>query len=358
MRIGIVGLSYSGKSTFFEAITGSHGTAMEQSGTTRLATVAVPDERLDKISATVNPAKTTHAHIDFVDIAGVSSDMDRKQAVTILSGTREADGLVHVVRWFESPNAPPHPHGSLDPKRDLNEMMAELIVADLDIIERRIEKLKKQATKPLPAQERDRDRKELELMQRLKGSLEEGKGIAALGLTSEESALLRAFQFLSEKPMLNVLNVAEDAIQGEPARKAAADLGDRTVIISAQVEKEIAELDPADREEFRKSLSITEPASSRIIRACYDALGLRSFFTAGDKDCRAWTLNAGENALTAAGRIHTDIARGFIRAEVTAYAEFEKFGSIKEAHKAGHMRLEGKDYVVQDGDIINIRFKV
>jgi hypothetical protein len=356
MRIGIVGLSYSGKSTLFEAITGSHGTAMEQSGSTRLATVTVPDERLDKIAATINPAKITHAHIDFVDVAGVSSDMDNQQAAAILSGIREADGLVHVVRWFESPNAPPHPHGTLSPKRDLDEMMAELIVADLDIVERRIEKLEKQVTKTLPTQ--DRDRKELALMQRMKESLEEGRGIASLGLSPEDSALLRAFQFLSEKPMLNALNVGESRIGGDAARRAAEELGTDTAVISAQVEKEITELDPADRDEFLKSLAIGEPASSRIIRACYNALGLLSFFTAGDKDCRAWTLHAGENALTAAGRIHTDIARGFIRAEVTAYEDFEKYGTVKEAHKAGRMRLEGKDYIVRDGDIINIRFKV
>lgn len=358
MKIGIVGLSYSGKSTLFEAITGSHGTGAEKSGATRLATVAVPDERLDKIAETIHPDKTTYAHIDFLDVAGVSSEMDREQAANILSGSRESDGLVNVVRWFESPSAPPHPHGSLNPSRDLDELMAELIVADLEIVERRIEKLIKQQTKPIPTLEKEKEKKELAVMQRLKEALENGKGIASLGLNNEESALLRAFQFLSEKPMLNVLNVHEDAIQSEETKKATALLGDRTVIISARVEKEIAELDPDERAEFLKDLNISEQASNRIIRACYEALGLRSFFTAGETDCRAWTVHAGENALTAAGRIHSDIARGFIRAEVTSYADFEAFGTVKEAYKAGKMRLEGKDYIVQDGDIINIRFKV
>lgn len=358
MKVGFVGLQYSGKTMLFEAITGAHGTAMEHSGQTRMATVAVPDERLLKISATIQPKKTTHALIDFVDVAGVSTEMEREQAVNILSGLREVDGLVHVVRYFENPSAPPHPHGSLDPRRDLAEIMAELIIADLDIVEKRVEKLEKQVTKSIPAQEREMAQKELALMRRLQEALNSERAIGEVEKTHEEETMLRAYQFLSEKPILHVLNVDEAALKNPETIEKARALHPEAIIICAQAEKEIAELDEADRAAFLEDLGIKEPASHSIIRGCYNALGLRSFFTAGEPDVRAWTIHAGDNALTAAGKIHSDIARGFIRAEVTSYADFEQYGTVKDAKNAGRMRLEGKEYIVQDGDIITVRFKV
>lgn len=356
MKVGIVGLPYSGKTSLFQAITGAHGAVVDHSGSAQLATVSVPDERIDKISATINPKKITYALVDFLDVAGVQTDMEKEHAVKILSSVREVDGIVNVIRFFESPSAPPHPRGSLDPKRDLAEIEAELIVADLDIVEKRLEKLEKQVQRPTPTQERDK--KEFALMKRLKEALEVGQRIHSLNLGPEDSLLVRAFQFLSEKPMLNVLNVGEESIHSAAAKAAAEALGANTVVIGAKTEKEIAELDPADREAFLKDLGITEPASRRIIRACYDALGLRSFLTAGEPEVRAWTIKVGDNAVTAASKIHTDLARGFIRAEVIAYDDFVKFGSIKEAKNQGKMRLEGKEYIVQDGDIMMIRFKV
>jgi GTP-binding protein YchF len=356
MKVGIIGLQYSGKTTLFEAITGAHGMAVDRSAAVQAATIAVPDERIDRVAETVKPEKVTYAHVDFLDAAGVTSDMARDQTVKILSALRDVDGMVNVVRFFDSPSAPPHPHGPLDPKRDLAEMEAELVITDLDIVENRIERLEKNVTKATPTQERDR--KELALMRRLKEALDRGKRISTVGMTAEESAMVRAFQFLSEKPLLHVLNVSERALNSEAVKAAAAALGPNTVAICARTEKEIAELQPEDRAEFLRDLGIGEPASRTIIRACYAALGLRSFITSGDPDVHAWTIHVGDTALTAAGKIHSDLARGFIRAEVISYDDFLKCGSIKEAKNQGKMKLEGKDYVVQDGDIILIRFKV
>jgi len=356
MRIAIVGLPYSGKTTLFEAITGAHGTAVDRGAAAHLATVAVPDERLDALAKAFKPEKVTPAHVDFLDVAGVDSDMERERVTDVLAACREADGIVNVVRHFNSPSAPPHPHGSLDPKRDTAELEAELIVADLDVVERRITRVEKQVAKHAATMERDK--KELAALQRLKEGLEQGRRASAVQFSAEESALLKEMQFLSVKPMLTVLNVPEDGLASEATRAAAQGLGPDTEAICAQVEKEIAELAPEERGEFLEGLGIRDPASRRIIRACYHALGQRSFFTAGEPGVNAWTIRDGDNALTAAGKIHSDLARGFIRAEIIAYEDFVKYGGVKEAKNAGRMHLEGKDYAVQDGDILLIRFKV
>jgi hypothetical protein len=355
MRIAIIGLPYSGKTTLFEAITGAHGAAGERSAGAHLATVAVPDERLEALAKAVKPEKVTHAHVDFLDVAGVGSDMERERVAIVLAACREADGIVNVVRHFSSPSAPPHPRGSLDAKRDTAELEAELIIADLDVVERRIARVEKQVARHAATMERDK--KELAALQRLKEGLEAGRRASAITFSTEETGFLKEMQFLSVKPMLTVLNVAEDGLSSE-ATRAAQGLGPETEVICAQAEKEIAELAPEERGEFLEALGLREPASRRIIRACYQALGQRSFFTATKPDVHAWTIQAGDNALTAAGKIHSDLARGFIRAEVVAYEDFSKYGGVKEAKNAGRMRLEGKDYVVQDGDILFIRFKV
>jgi len=356
MQIAIIGLPYSGKTTLFEAITGAHGAAAAHAPSAHSATVTVPDDRLDAIAKTVSPEKITHAHVDFVDVPGVALDMQRERVADVLSASRESDGVVHVVRHFNSSSAPPHPHGSLDPKRDVAELEAELIVADLDVVERRIVRVEKQVAKHAVTMEKDK--KELSALQRLKESLESGKRASAVEFSAEERELLKEMQFLTTKPILNVLNVAEDALSSDATKAAAQQLGPDSAVICAQAEKEIAELKPEERAEFLQGLGIGEPASRKIIRACYHAVGLRSFFTAGDPEARAWTIQAGDTAQTAAGKIHSDLARGFIRAEVTAYEDFVKYGSIKEAKNQGKMRLEGKEYVVQDGDIMLIRFKV
>ncbi|MGD1000422.1 MAG: DUF933 domain-containing protein [Candidatus Brocadiia bacterium] len=356
MRIAIVGLPYSGKTTLFEAITGAHGTAVDRGAAAHLATVAVPDERLDALAKAFKPEKVTPAHVDFLDVAGVDSDMERERVTDVLAACREADGIVNVVRHFNSPNAPPHPRGSLDAKRDTAELEAELIVADLDVVERRIVRVEKQVAKHAATMERDK--KELAALQRLKEGLERGQRASAIQFSTEETALLKEMQFLSVKPMLTVLNISEDGLSSEATRAAAQGLGPQTEAICAQAEKEIAELAPEERGEFLEGLGIREPAARRIIRACYHALGQRSFFTAGEPGVNAWTIRDGDNAVTAAGKIHSDLARGFIRAEVIAYEDFVKYGGVKEAKNAGRMHLEGKDYAVQDGDILLIRFKV
>jgi hypothetical protein len=356
MRIAIIGLPYSGKTTLFEAITGTHGTAGERGAGAHLATVAIPDERLEALAKAVQPDKVTHAHVDFLDVAGVGSDMERERVTSVLAACREADGIVNVVRHFNSPSAPPHPRGSLDAKRDTAELEAELVIADLDVVERRIARVEKQVARHAATMERDK--KELAALQRLKEGLEAGRRASGITFSTEETGILKEMQFLSVKPMLTVLNVAEDGLSSEATRAAAQGLGPETEVICAQAEKEIAELAPEERGEFLEALGLREPASRRIIRACYHALGQRSFFTATKPDVHAWTIQAGDNALTAAGKIHSDFARGFIRAEVVAYEDFAKYGGVKEAKNAGRMRLEGKDYVVQDGDILFIRFKV
>ena len=358
MKLGIVGLPFSGKTFLFEAITGAHKAAGDFSVAAHTAAIAVPDERLDKIAAVSSPKKVTHAHVDFVDVPGVEAGKSKEHNVGVLSALREVDGLVHVVRFFDSPAAPPHPHGSLDPARDVRELEAELLLADLDIAERRVEKLEKQVFKGTPHQ--DHDKKELAALQRVKKALEEGTHVSALGLSEGESRLLRAYRFLSEMPMLYVLNVHEDALDSEETKRAADALGKNAVVISARIEKEISELDPDERQEFVDALGFSDPASRRIIRASYEALGLRSFFTGTDADqeLRAWTVHAGDTALTAAGKIHTDMVRGFIRAEVCSWEDVLAAGSCKQAKAQGKTRLEGKDYVVQDGDVITFRFNV
>ena len=358
MKLGIIGLPYSGKTALFEAITGAHRAAQDHTASTHMATIAVPDARLNLLAERSSPKKVTPAYIDFVDVPGVAADQRRDHVVGVLSALREVDGLVHVVRFFDWPSAPPHPRGSLDPRRDAREIADELIVADLDIVERRIERLEKQVLKPTPHQ--DQDRKELAVLKPIKANLEEGQHISAMGLSSEDARLLRAYRFLSEMPMLQVLNVHEDELQSEAVTQAAESLGDNTIVIGAKIEKEIGELDPEERQEFLDALGVTEPASQRVILASYEVLGLRSFFTGteADEELRAWTVHAGDNALMAAGKIHTDMARGFIRAEVASWEDVKECGSLKDARAKGKARLEGKEYIVQDGDVIKFRFNV
>ena len=358
MKLGIIGLPYSGKTTLFQAVTGTHGAAVRHGPATHTATVPVPDHRLEVIAETSSPKKISHAHIDFVDVAGVSADEDRERAATTLAPLRDADGLLHVVRFFEWASAPPHPRGTLDPARDVNEIQTELILTDLLVIERRIQKLEKQIQKTTPHQEQDK--KELALMKHLKEPLEAGAALPELTLTAEESLLLRSFQLLSVKPVITVLNVREDEINSPPTRAAAEAAGSGTVVISAEIEKEISELDPDERAEFIRDIGLDEPAAGRVIRAAYEALGLRSFFTGTGpgEELRAWTIHSGDSALAAAGKIHTDMARGFIRAEVVSYDDFVPAGSWKQAQAQKRTRLEGKNYEIQDGDVILFRFKV
>jgi GTP-binding protein YchF len=355
MRLGIMGLPLAGKTTLFNALTGAHGARGGYSGHANTAVVALPDERMDRLAQMFPPQKMTRAQIEYVDIPGVSASDRRDHIVSVLTALREVDALMQVVRAFES-EAAPHPRGSVDPARDAREIWQELVIADLDVAERRVEKLRKQITKPTPQAEEDK--RQLAALERCIPALEQERGVRDAALSDEDRHSLRAFQFFTEKPMLTVLNVHEDMLGGEEAQRAAAVLGPDMVVVSAQIEMEIAQLAPDERQEFMQQLGLKDSALARLVKACYRLLRLRSFFTGVGVDFRAWTIREGETAWAAAGKVHNDMQRGFIRAEVMHYDDLVQFGSEKALRAAGRMRSEGRDYVVRDGDIILFRFKV
>ena len=355
MKLGIVGLPFSGKTTVFHALTGAHGAAGGYSGKASTAVVNVPDQRAERLCEMFTPKSVHLAQIEYVDIPGVSASDRHDQIVGTLAAIRQVDALLQVVRCFDDPAAP-HPRGSVDPLRDVQELWEELVVADMDVAERRVEKLRKQVTKPTPSQEQDK--KQLAVLERCLEAFERGDGVGSLGLSDDEELAIRAFQFLTIKPMLFVLNVAEDRLGSPETEEQAARLGGEAVAMSARIEQEIAELDPAERGEFMEELGVSELASERLVRACYRLLRLRSFFTGLGDDFRVWTVKEGDTALEAAGEIHSDIQRGFIRAEVMGCEDVFELGSEKAVRAAGRARLEGKDYLVRDGDIILFRFKV
>ena len=355
MKLGIMGLPLAGKTTVFNALTGAHGATTGYASHANAATVSVPDERLHRLAEMFSPREITPANIDYVDIPGVSATDRRDHIVGALAALREVDALVQVVRYFDN-DAAPHPRGSLDPCRDVRELWEELVIADLDVAERRVDKLRKQVTKPVPTLEEDK--RQLAVLERCIEQLGNGEGVAALDLSEKDAFAIRAFQFLTEKPTITVLNIHEDMIGDDEVSKPAEALGPDTIVMSAGIEMEIAELEEDERQEFMDDIGLAEPASKRLIQACYRVLKLCSFFTGLREDCRAWTINEGDTALVAAGKIHKDIQRGFIRAEVMHYDDLMQAGSEKELRAAGRVRLEGKGYEVQDGDIILFRFKV
>jgi len=355
MKLGICGLPAAGKTTVFNALTGAHRAVGLHEAESHLATVRVPDARLDVLARMFQPSKITQATIDYVDIPGAQSDSPRDDLIRLLAALRDADALLQVIRFFEHP-AVPHPRGSLDPVRDDREFHAELILADLDITEKRLQKIEKDMRHPRT--DAAQLRAEYDLLRRCQQALERERPVRALGLKSEELKALRGFQFLTAKPVLKVLNVGEGALHGPTTEAAAAALGPGTIVMCAELEMEIQDLDESERPELLQGLGIGEPASARVIRASYALLGLRSFFTYVSDELRAWTIHEGDDALTAAGKIHSDIARGFIRAEVVHFDDLAAAGSLKEAKARGKLRLEGKGYKVQDGDVITFRFHV
>ena len=320
----------------------------------------VPDPRLDALTAMYNPRKRVPATVEFTDL--IAPARTGAQALIDVAGYKNADALVHVVRAFHDP-AVPHPSGSVDPARDAQAMEDELILADLAITERRLERLEKDIKKIHTAelkQERD-------LVQRCGAALEEGRPLRALELTGDDLRRLRGFQFLSAKPLLLVINLEEADVAsiGASVDKAAAHTGLTTflaraatgaVALCTTIELEIAQLDAAESALFLGDLGLDASGLDRVIRATYDLLGYIAFFTVGEDECRAWSIARGTIAQVAAGEIHTDIQRGFIRAEVVPYDALVARGSMAACREHGEVRLEGKEYVVQDGDIINFRF--
>ena len=357
MKIGIVGLPKSGKTSLFNLLTGqrvattSFGTAR---GEMHVGVARVPDERVDRLSLLFKPKKTTHATFDVVDLAGITKgEREGLEAKEF----RNADALLHVVRAF--PDAIGAPAA---PREDIDDLETELILADLEVIERRLERLEASLRKrPTPADEREQV-----ILRTCKAALEAETPLRALALGEEEAKAIRGFTFLSQKPILQCLNLAEKEISCGAALTESFALGDlagrpgtRLGWVSAIIEAEVAQLAGDEQAAFLADLGLAEPAIKRVLRECYALLGLISFFTVGEDEVRAWSVPRGTRAQEAAGVIHSDIGRGFIRAEVAGHDELiAAGGSLAAVRERGQFRLEGKEYVIQDGEICHVRFNV
>jgi GTP-binding protein YchF len=345
MKVGLTGFPGSGKSTVFAALTGLVPDPAERRP--RIGTIKVPDARVDVLAAIHRPKKVTYAEMTFVDFPP-SHDATKRQVLddTAVAALRDADALVEVVRGF-----PDLAGAAPDPVADIEAFDAELVLADLAAVERRLERLRKEGRKD----------REVDLFERLHAWLEGERPLRTMGLLDDERVSLSGFALLSLRPLLIVLNVDEEAVAAPPSDAVvarAAEAGAELLVLSARVEAEVAELDESDRPAFLAELGLDAPARDRFVRASYALLDLISFLTAGEDECRAWPIRRGTVARKAAGKIHSDIERGFIRAEVAAFTDFEALGSEAKCREAGKLRLEGKDYVVQDGDIVHFRFAV
>ena len=360
MKIGVVGLPYVGKTSLFNALTQSDaetGTYTAKKGW-NVGSVKVPDERLAALAEVFNPKRVTPTSINYVDIAGVSKgDIALEGLETgVIAELREVDALAHIVRVFED-DAVPHVDGDVDPKRDIETIDIELAFADLSIIDSRLDRLNRELrTQKILALEHERV-----VLERCKVALEAGTAIRQLQLTPEDERAIRGYGFLTQKPLLLVLNIGEDELDNAEeicSNFAASEPQIEIITLSARLEMELARLDPEEAELFRTEMGLDESALARVIDASYRTLGLITFFTVVSDELRAWTLKNGMTALDAAGTIHTDMARGFIRAETIDWTDLVGCGSLTEARDNGLLRLEGKDYAVSDGDVLTIRFNV
>jgi GTP-binding protein YchF len=359
LHAALIGFPQTGKSTLFQLMTSAKDVPRGRGGAeTAIGISKVPDGRLDRLTAMYNPRKRVPATIEFTDI--VAPGKTGAAALVDVAGYKNADALVHVVRAFRD-EAVPHPAGSVSPARDVQSMEDELILADLGVVERRLDRLEKDLKK-LRSAELETER---ELLLRCKAALENGQPLRAMGLTGDDRKRLRGFQLLSAKPLLLAINLDEaDARAAARVEEAAAQTGlteflsraeTLAVPVCARIELEIAALDAADAHAFLTDLGLAESGLDRVIRASYELLGYVSFFTVGEDECRAWSIPRGTIAQEAAGEIHSDISRGFIRAEVVPYDALMARGSMAACKEHGEVRLEGKEYVVKDGDIINFR---
>ncbi|MBI4766880.1 MAG: redox-regulated ATPase YchF [Deltaproteobacteria bacterium] len=353
MQIGIIGLPQTGKTALFQALAGGEkAISAFASGQLEIHTAVaqIPDQRVDRLAEIFHPKKTVYAQVTFADIAGLDKGLSKKGLpgpfVNLLG---QMDAFVHVVRAFENP-AVAHSEGSINPVRDLALLDTEFLLQDLTTVERRYERLLESLKKG--AVDRDLALKEKILLENMRAALEEEKPLRDLGLSPEEIKPLRGYGFLSLKPVLVVVNTGDE---GKGPEVTYSHQASAVVHLSTRLEKEISELSPDDAALFMKEYAITELSRSRVLQLSYDLLGLQSFFTVGEDEVRAWTLKRGATGLEAAAAIHSDLARGFIRAEVVGFEELIELGGLNQVKQKGRLRLEGKEYVVRDGEIVHIR---
>jgi GTP-binding protein YchF len=366
MQLAIVGLARSGKTTVFNALTGGHAPTGAYTGEAEIhvGTFKVPDDRLDKLGALFQPKKVTHADVQYADCPGGlawrGAGRGGGPSPQVQAALDRSDALVHVVRAFRSESVP-HPEGSVDPQRDIEALNLEMVFADLGVVERRLERLDTMV-RSARAGEREAGEHEMAFLRRVKEGLEAEKPLHAHSLTEEEMRSLSHYNFLTVKPVLIILNIDEEdvsraaALEEEFRRRAGAHTA--VVSLCASLEMELIDLSDHEAAEFRAGLGLSEPPAGRISRLCFDLLGLVSFFTVGEDECRAWATPKDTPAVKAAGKVHSDMERGFIRAEVIPWDELLEMGSLAEARKRGVLRGEGKTYEVQDGDIFHILFNV
>ena len=364
MKLGIVGLPNVGKSTLFNAITNAGAQSANYPFCTiepNVGVVAVPDKRLDKLAEMYEPEKYTPASIEFVDIAGLVKGASKGEGLgnKFLANIRECDAIVHVVRCFENTDIV-HVEGSIDPKRDIETITLELILSDVEMLERRIDKTKKLLKGDKKYQ------KDLDLFERVLAALNEGKAARTVEMDEEEQAIMQEVALLTTKPIIYAANMSDEdfanGIEGNPFLAMVKEVADEehagVLPICAQIEEEIVDMDKEEKEIFLGELGLQESGLDRLIKECYDLLGLMSYLTAGKPEVRAWTIEKGTKAPQAAGKIHTDFERGFIRAEVVSFDDLVNCGSIAAAKEKGLYRSEGKEYVMQDGDVVLFRFNV
>ncbi len=365
LTLGIIGFPKSGKTTVFNTLTRGHAetSAYSSNQAPNIGTVKVPDDRLDRLTEMFIPKKTTPATVEYTDVAGMAKGAAQTGALPGMNLIQKVEALVHVVRAFDDANLL-HPEGSVNPIRDLQTMDLELAFSDLAVLEKRLPRLEDSIKKTKAGPERETQMFELEVLNKLNEALSNDTPLRDVELSEEELKAVRGYQFLTLKPLLTILNLGEeraaDADKLLAEAKAASGGKQRTGVaaLRGKTEMDLSQMDEAEAAEFMQELDITESGLSKIIHASYELLGLMSFLTAGEDEVRAWTIKRGTSALRAAGEIHSDIERGFIRAEIVSYPDLLKAGTIPEAKKLGLYRSEGKTYEMKDGDIVNFLFNI